>query len=289
VSTDWVDRAAYPFAPHYLGLEMGRLHYVDEGRGAPVVMVHGNPTWSFLYRDLIRALSPSYRCVAPDHIGFGLSDKPRDWTYLPQDHARNLAELIDTLGLEGITLVVQDWGGPIGLSYALAHPGRVARLVIMNTWMWPVDDDRYYVAFSRIMGGAVGRFLIRRANLFARVVMKRSYGDRRRLTPAVHQQYLKALATPDERTGCATLPGQIVGATPWLGGLWAERAALADKPALIVWGMKDIAFREKELERWREALPRAEVVRLDGVGHYVQDEAPAELAAAVQRFLGAGG
>lgn len=264
---------------------MGRLHYVDEGSGAAVVMVHGNPTWSFLYRRLIRQLAPRYRCLAPDHIGFGLSAKPAGWTYRPEDHARNLAALIEALDLKGVTLVVQDWGGPIGLSYAIAHPENVARLVIMNTWMWPVNDDRYYIAFSRMMGGTVGRFLIRRFNLFARTVMKRSYGDRRRLTPVVHRHYLQALGSPEERVGCATLPGRILGSTPWLGELWAGRAALAEKPALIVWGMKDIAFREKELNRWIEALPQAEVVRLPGVGHFVQEEAPEELGRAVGRFL----
>ena len=289
MDTAWIDRNAYPFASHFLDVGPGRLHYVDEGSGAPIVMVHGNPTWSFLYRHLIRALSGEFRCVAPDHLGFGLSDKPAGWSYRPEDHANNLAALIDSLGLRDITLVVQDWGGPIGLAYAIAHPDRVARLVIMTTWMWPVDEDRYYVAFSKIMGGRLGRFLIRRFNLFARVVMKRSYGDRRRLTPEIHEHYLRALGTPGERVGCATLPGQILGATSWLGGLWARRAALADKPALIVWGMKDIAFREKELNRWIEALPQAEVVRLSAVGHYLQDEAPDEVNAAVRRFLGAAG
>lgn len=283
--TDWIDRAEYPFPSRFLDLKMGRLHYVDEGSGAPVVLVHGNPTWSFLYRHLIRRLASRYRCIAPDHIGFGLSAKPARWTYRPEDHARNLAALIEALGLKDVTLVVQDWGGPIGLSYAVAHPENMARLVIMNTWMWPVDDDRYYIAFSRMMGGAIGRFLIRRLNLFARTVMKHSYGDRRRLTPPVHRHYLEALGGPEERVGCATLPGRILGSTPWLEELWAGRRALAARQALIVWGMKDIAFREKELNRWVEALPQAEVIRLPGVGHFVQDEAPEELGRAVERFL----
>jgi len=287
VPTDWIDRTEYPFGSHHLDLEMGRLHYVDEGEGPPVVMVHGNPTWSFLYRDLIGRLAPRFRCVAPDHIGFGLSDKPADWSYLPERHAANLAALIESLDLRDVTLVVQDWGGPIGLSYSVEHPERVARLVIMNTWMWPVDDDRYYRAFSGFMGGPVGRLLITRFNFFARSVLRRAYGDKRRLTTAVHQHYLKALPTPADRVGCSVMPREIIGSTEWLGGLWERRAALADKPALIVWGMKDIAFREKELNRWIEALPQAEVVRLPDVGHYVQDEAPQRLGEAVERFLAA--
>jgi haloalkane dehalogenase len=285
VGLEWLDREAYPFSPHQLSLGMGNLHYVDEGSGPPIVMVHGNPTWSFLYRHLIRRLSGTYRCIAPDHIGFGLSDKPPDWSYRPQDHASNLAHLMDDLEVEGITLIVQDWGGPIGLSYALDHPRKVSSLVILNTWMWPVNRDPYYLAFSGFVGGPVGRVLIRRANLFARTIMRQAYGDKRRLTKRIHQQYLSPLRTPDDRRGCARLPGEILRSTPWLRDLWARRHVLRGVPALIAWGMKDIAFREKELRVWTDALPEAEVLALEDVGHYVQEEAPDRLGEAVERFL----
>jgi haloalkane dehalogenase len=283
----WLDGREYPFQSRYLDLPAGRLHYVDEGSGQPVVMVHGNPTWSFLYRHLIKELSPHYRCVAMDHLGFGLSQKPLDWSYRPQEHSRHVAALIEALDLQNITLVVQDWGGPIGLSYAIDQPQNVRRLVIINTWLWPVNDDWYYVAFSRFTGGAIGRFLIRRFNFFARVIMPFSFGDRRKLTRAIHEQYLQPLALPEERKGCWVLPGEILGAADWLAGLWDRRALLAEKPALIVWGMKDIAFREKELNTWRAALPAAEVVRLPQTGHYVQEEGADQLNSAVARFLAA--
>lgn len=286
-SADWVDRAAYPFTSRYLETPAGRMHYIDEGRGEPVVMVHGNPAWSFLYRDLVKRLSSRHRCVAPDHLGFGLSDAPQGWSYLPQDHAANLATLIDHLGLRDITLVVQDWGGPIGLSYAVARPENVARLVIMNTWLWPVDRDPYYVAFSGFMGGPSGRWLILRRNFFAATMMPRLFGDRARLTDAAHLQYLAALPTPQEREGCAVLPRQIVAASAWLEELRAGVPALQDKPVLIAWGMKDIAFRRKELRRWEETFPEAWRLELSGAGHFVQEEAPDELATAVLRFLAA--
>ncbi|MDZ7761509.1 MAG: alpha/beta fold hydrolase [Desulfovermiculus sp.] len=108
----WIDRKKYPFESRYFAVSAGRMHYVDEGAGSPIVMVHGNPTWSFLYRNLIKRLRPQYRCVAADHIGFGLSDNPEDWSYRPEDHAQNLSALIDGLGLSDITFVLQDWGGP---------------------------------------------------------------------------------------------------------------------------------------------------------------------------------
>ena len=220
-----------------------------------------------------------------DHIGFGLSDKPPDWSYLPQDHARNLALLIDELDLKQITLVVQDWGGPIGLSYATDHPDNVARLIVMNSWAWPVDRDPYYIAFSSFMGGPIGRLLIRRCNVFATQVMRRAYGDPDKLTPELHAHYLRALPTPESRKGSYVFPRQITGATPWLREIWDRAGALRDLPTLIVWGMKDIAFREKELKRWQQAFPGAQTIRLPGAGHFVQEEAPGELASAALGFL----
>ena len=210
------------------------MHVVDEGEGPPVVMVHGNPAWSFLYRHLVQRLRPSHRCVAMDHLGFGLSDKPRGWSYLPEAHAENLEALIDGLGLRDVTLVVQDSGGPIGLAYAVAHPENVARLVIMNSWAWPVDRDPYYLAFSGFMGGPIGRRLIRRRNFFARAVMRRAYGDPRRLTPAIHAHYLEALPTPEDREGSAVFPRRIVGSHPVAaaaggGAPCAGRQAHADR------------------------------------------------------------
>jgi len=283
--THWIDRQEYPFESHYLQVPAGRLHYVDEGSGPAVVMVHGNPAWSYLYRHLMKQLRPDYRCIAMDHIGFGLSDKPTDWSYLPVDHAANLTALIDGLGLKGITLVVQDWGGPIGLSYAVARPENVSRIIIMNTWAWPVNRDPYYIAFSGFVGGPIGRMLIRRYNFFARTIMRQAFGDKRKLTVAAHEHYLRALADPEDRTGCLIFPKQIIGSTPWLAQLRDNMSRLNGKPTLIVWGMKDIAFREKELKRWERTFPEARSIRLSSVGHYVQEEAPEALAEAVVPFL----
>jgi haloalkane dehalogenase len=283
--SDWIDRNEYPFETRHFSVPAGNLAYVDEGRGRPIVMVHGNPTWSFLYRHLIKQLRSDYRCIAMDHLGFGLSDKPHDWSYLPELQSANLAALIDGLELDGITLVVQDWGGPLGLSYAVAHPEKVAALVILNTWAWPVNHDPYYIGFSSFVGGPIGRMLIRRYNFFVNSIMRQAFGDKRKLTQAAHAHYQRPLADPQDRKGCWVFPKQIVASTPWLGQLWNGIHRLDGKPTLIVWGMKDIAFREKELKQWQRTFPGAQTVRLETVGHFVQEEAPAELAQAAVPFL----
>ena len=194
----WVNRNLYPFRSHWLEVVGGRMHYVDEGTGPVVVMVHGTPTWSFLYRELIRELSKSYRVIAPDQIGFGLSDKPAGWSYRPEDHARNVSTLIERLELSDIALVVHDFGGPIGLSYALEHPDNVRALVLFNTWMWSLEGTAAEKA-SRFMGGPIGRFLYRRMNLSPRVLVRAAFGDKRKLTREVHRHYIEAFPSPERR------------------------------------------------------------------------------------------
>ena len=120
----------YPFTSHAFDSPDGKLHYIDEGKGKVIFFVHGTPVWSYVYRKLIKDLSAQYRCIAVDHLGFGFSDKPQDADYAPEAHARRLEALIEHLQLQQITLVVHDFGGPIGLCYALRHPENVDKVII---------------------------------------------------------------------------------------------------------------------------------------------------------------
>src|SRR4051812_27133025 len=176
-ATPWLDRTAYPFALRSLRLSEGRVHYVDEGQGEPIVFVHGTPSWSFEYRHLIRGLCSSHRCIAFDHLGFGLSERPAAFGYRPEDHARVFTEFVAALGLERFTLVVHDFGGPIALPFAAAHPERVARLVVMNSFMWPIEDPKL-AQQARLAGSALGRLLYRYLNFSLRVLMPLAYGDK---------------------------------------------------------------------------------------------------------------
>lgn len=282
---NWIDRNEYPFTPKEFDLPMGTLRYVDEGAGSVILMVHGNPSWSFEFRALLKHFSKTHRVIAPDHIGFGLSDKPADWDYLPQQHAANLDTLIESLDLHEITLLVGDWGGPIGLSYAIQHPERIKNIVITNTWMWSAKNDWYYQAFSGFVGGAIGRWLIRKYNFFASAVLKSIYGNKSKLTPEIHKHFLMPLDKPEERKGNMVFPKQIIAASDWLDELWAQREIFEDKVKVILWGMKDIAFREKELKQWVKHFPKAKVIRFAGAGHFIAEEEPEALIAEIEALI----
>lgn len=276
----WLDRQEYPFAPHWFHAGGGRLHYVDEGQGAPIVMVHGTPTWSFLYRHLIKALRGRYRCVVPDHLGFGLSDRPVGWSYRPQDQARNLARFVESLRLRDLTLVVHDFGGPIGLAYALEHPENVRRLVLFNTWMWSFADDRRFRLVGRLLGSRPGRVLYERFAFAVRVMFRHGIAARARYTPAVERHYLRAA------DGHATwvYAREVLGSSAWYESLWQRRARLARIPALLLWGMRDPAFA-RFLPRWRSVLERAQVIELADCGHAPPEERAPEILPFLGQFL----
>lgn len=283
---NWLDREAYPFASRYFETEHGRIHYVDEGAGQPIVMVHGNPTWSFIYRKFIKALSGTYRCIALDHLGFGLSDKPVDLAYTPTLHARNVEALITHLNLgDNIILMVQDWGGPTGLSYAFNHPGKVRQVILFNTWAWPVNGDPHFERFSGMMASRFGRFLNLRLNFFVRVIMRLATADRRAMPASVMRQYKAPLARPEDRHACAAFPAQITQASAFLDTLWRKRENIAHIPFLILWGGKDIAFRSEELDQWRSTLQQYELTYFPNTGHYVQEEKFEESLPVIKDFL----
>ena len=280
----WLNQKEYPFKSHFLSLDIGKLHYIDEGQGDPIIFVHGNPGWSFEFRNIIKELSKTNRCIAPDHIGFGLSDKPYSYDYLPKQQADNFEKLLDSLNLKNITLVVNDWGGPIGLSYAIKHPEKIKKIIILNTWLWSVENDPYYRKFSGMMGGSIGRFMIKQFNIFGKMVVKKAVGDKKKLTKEIHKHYYKHLATPKDRKGCYVFPKQIIASSSWLDSLWQQRQKINSIPTTIIWGMKDVAFREQELNYWISNWNNPKIIKLDTIGHYPQEEAPEILIEELKNF-----
>lgn len=281
---DWVDANMYPFPSRYLDVGAGRMHYVDEGAGPVLLMVHGTPTWSFLYRHVIRELSSDHRVIAVDHLGFGLSDKPEHWSYRPEDHARKLAMLIDRLALRDITLVVHDFGGPIGLSYAIAHAHNVRAVVLFNTWLWSLRGTTAE-RMSKVMSGALGRFLYTRLNFSPRVLIRAAFGDKRKLRKDVHRQYIRAFSGPAERKGPWIFARELAGSNDWYENQWRRIDQIAGKPTLMLWGMKDPAFGADALDRWKTAIPDARIRQFPEAGHFVQEEAPEEATREIRAFL----
>jgi haloalkane dehalogenase len=275
-----------------VALRDGEMHYVDEGSGPPILFVHGTPTNSFEFRHLIAALSKRHRCIAPDHLGFGESSRPRTFPYTPQAHAAVLREFVERLGLDDFTLVVHDFGGPIGLPLITDHPSHpphslhVRRLILMNTWAWPLDDDPKMARGARFIGGAIGRFLYRYANASLRLIMPSAYGDRKKLTPEIHRRYLEVFRDRDARVRVLhALAKSLLGSRAHYQSLLGRLDRLRAMPVLIVWGMKDSAFQPYQLERWRQLLPEARVETIDGAGHWPHEEEPARVIEAIERFL----
>jgi haloalkane dehalogenase len=283
--TGWIDREAYPFTPRTFEVDGAPMRYVDEGEGRPVLLVHGTTTWSFLYRDLIRTLSPRYRCVAPDHLGFGLSGKPEGAPYRPVDHARRLRALVEHLGLRDITLVLHDFGGPIGLAYALDQPGNLRSLVLCNTWMWSLRGEPLIEVASRLGGGSIGRVLFRRYNIELRTVFKAVWGRRSELSAALHGQYTGPFPRPSDREPMWVLARELLASSDWYEELWSRRERISRIPALLLWGLKDPIFRRRHLLRWQGLFTDVNTVTFPEAGHFVPEEARSELRPILHRFL----
>lgn len=292
--TDWTFGGTWPYQPRWLETDGVRIHYVDEGpRNADaVVMLHGNPTWSYLYRHFIKGVTEAgHRAVAHDELGFGRSDKPEDESaYSIQRHARHFGALMDELKLDGVTLVLQDWGGPIGLAWAVENPDRVRRLVVLNTWPGSDNMPDYPKApglFKLIRARGPGELAVKRLHMFVRVFLFK--GGTRPLDDNAKAAYLAPHPTAASRAGVLAYPRLI----PWdadssslaLGRRNEEGLArLEGKPMLICWPTKDRGFKEGALSFWRGRFPAAEAHRIEA-GHYIQEDAPEQVVPLVVDFL----
>lgn len=290
---DWLVRL-YPFRPQVMTTPTGaRMSYLDEGprEDHAVLMLHGNPTWSFYYRELVRSLAPGWRCVVPDHVGMGLSAKPETYDYTLARRIADVAALVNYLGLRRVDLVVHDWGGAIGFGFAARHPELIGRLVILNTAAFAAPNIPARIAVCRLP--LLGALLVRGGNGFA--------------LPATWMAMHRRALTADEKRGLL-----------WPYDSWRNRvavhafvrdiplrpshpswAALAEAeaglaqfrthPALVLWGGRDFCFNDRFLARWRAFLPNAEVTRFADAGHYVLEDAREDVVPRVTEFLRASG
>ncbi len=285
--------ASYPFESHYVAVRDGmKLHYIDEGAGEPVVMVHGNPTWSVYYRNLVQALQGGYRCLALDHIGMGLSDKPSDsvYAYTLQSRIDDLEAWLDTLGIrDNITLVLHDWGGAIGMGFAARHPGRIKRFVILNTAAFHLPSGKGFPKGLALTRTSLGAFLVLRFNAFS-AAAARVCCTRRRMSKDVRALYCRPYDSPANRIATLRFVQDIPlkpGDTCYdlISGMQQSLPQFAETPALICWGMKDFVFDKHFLAQWEQHWPHAEVHRFPDCGHYILEDAHEEIIPLVEEFL----
>lgn len=292
MSDAWRD--LYPFAGKRFDRGAGiRMHWLDEGRGDPVVMLHGNPSWSFYWRALIADLSRDHRCIVPDHIGCGLSDKPGDdrYAYTLASRVDDLAALLEHAGAtERVTLVLHDWGGMIGMAWAGRHPERVARIVLLNTAAFRLPQNK---AFPRLLRFArdfrFGAWLVLRHNAFARGAAWLGV-TRKPLSPEVRAGMIAPYLAPGDRIATLRFVQDIPlgpGDRAWDLVCETERqlARFAATPSLACWGLADFVFDRHFLDVWRRLWPALEVREFADAGHYVLEDAAAEIVPAVRDFL----
>jgi haloalkane dehalogenase len=280
----WVNDQLFPFESHFADVGGAQVHYIDEGDGPVFVGLHGNPTWSFLYRHIVHGLRDRFRCIALDYPGFGLSTAPAGYRYTVAEHARVVEGFVEQLDLRDITLMVQDWGGPIGFWVATRHPERFRAFVIGNTWAWPISGDRPVEWFSKTLGSAaLGGLLVRQADIFTNVFMRGGI-KRKKLTMDERFMYKRPHPTPESRVPVHVMPREILAARDLLAAVEQGLGRVAGKPALIVWGDKDQGFREPQRLRWEHTFPNHRTEILRGASHYIQEDAPDEIIAAIKEW-----
>jgi haloalkane dehalogenase len=280
----WLDTTEYPFQHHYFEVNNSKMHYIDEGQGDTLLFVHGTPSWSFDYRHIIKALRTQYRCIAIDHIGFGLSDKPKDYDYSTQNHSKTLGKFINHLNLQNFTLVVHDFGGVIGLDMAIRNPDKIKKLVILNSWFWSSRTDKDFIKFSRILKSPLLPILYRYFNFSARFILPKSFGAKK-IDKHIHQQYILPFSKSSEREGTIAFAKSLLNDQDWFEELWNKRFSISKKPTLFIWGMQDPVIKSHYLEKFLSGFPNSQVKRLDNCGHFPQEENYLETIESITYFL----
>ena len=278
----------YPFKSNYIDLEGLKYHYLDEGRGEPVVMLHGNPTWSFYYRHLISGLRDQYRVIVPDHMGCGLSDKPQKYNYCLQQHIDNLDALLEKLKLKNITFVFHDWGGAIGMGWAVRHPERVKRFVVFNTAAFLLPCIPFRISICRIP--VFGDVVVRVFNAFAGLSIYMACKKRERMTPEVKSGYLAPYYNYTSRIGILRFVQDIPmtprdHSYPLMKDIESRLSQFSGHPMLIIWGEKDFCFNDRFLNRWKAYFPKAEVKKVSDAGHYVVEDAWEKIVPWMKDFI----
>lgn len=285
MANHWLNKSEYPFASNYFDINGYRLHYIDEGQGETILFIHGTPSWSFDFRHIIKGLSGQFRCIAIDHIGFGLSDKPEHYDYSTQNHSKTVEKFLLEKQLDNITLVVHDFGGPIGLNVAMQYPDKIKGLIILNSWLWSSEHDPDYIKLKKILTSPLLPFLYRYLNFSPKFILPQSFGDKK-LPPHVLKQYTRPFASRTQRNGALEFARSLLNDQDWFEQLWHKRQSILNKPTLLVWGMKDPIVKPHYLAKFQDGFPHARILKLETSGHFPQEETPEQIIQTMMEFLG---
>ena len=284
-------QGTFPFKPNYKEINGFQMHYVDEGQGEPIVCVHGEPTWGYLYRKFILELSKTNRVIVPDHMGFGKSEVPQDKKYIMKEHVDNLTQLLLQLDLKEITLVFQDWGGPISMGFATKNPNRVKRLVIMNTsigvanadrklWYEPMVEDGTYDSLMGNMKVFIPQFM------FSTFVRKIPIDEKKVMKKAYKAPFPDKSSNIGARSFPLDIPkGEKHVSSKIMQDIRKNFHLFKDKPKILIWGMKDPIFPPKIMDVWKKIYPNIVIHRIEHASHFLQEDAPEEIIEIIKRFL----
>ncbi len=282
---------SFPYVPHYHRVDGIDIHFVDEGNGEPVVMVHGDPTWGYLYRNFVPALMQKYRCIVPDHMGMGKSSVPQERSlYWLEQHIANLEALLLHLDLFNITLIVHDWGGPVGLGVAVRHPERITRLVILNTWAfapWPGGPLPRLLEIIRLERGEA--FVLKK-NGYLEAALRGTTYKTDNLTETVMKAYHAPFRTPESRLAMLCWSRDIPvletdRSYAEMKRIEQSLSRFSNLPVLLMWGMKDPVLTPAVLRRWQEIYPRAKTYELEDASHFLQEDTPELIVKRIEEFL----
>ena len=268
----------------YFNIDGAKMHFIDSGKGSPIVMLHGNPTWSFFYRTLVEDLSKTNRVIVPNHIGMGLSDKPQDAEYCLSFHIQNLQKLIEHLKLDDFTLIVHDWGGAIGFGYAVEHPQQVKKIVILNSSAF---FDKRIPKRILMCRGAFSKILVLRLNAFARAAT--IMASAKRLPKNVRKEYLRPYNTYENRIGIYTflrdIPVRSDHKTRQVIDDIEKKLQRISSNILILWGERDFCFTKHFYDRWKSIFPHAKAIIYPNAGHYILEDVPDEVLKEIKEFI----
>lgn len=279
----------YPFIPKRITVEGGyQISCVDEGQGKTIVFVHGNPSWSYLYRNMITSLQGTYRCIAPDHLGCGLSDKPQEYSYRLVNHIENLEQVLDQLGVETCVLVMHDWGGAIGMGWAARHPDRVVGLVLMNTAAFRSKLIPWRIAVCR--WPLIGPLIVRGMNAFAGSAIHMAVT--RKMPKEIADGFLYPYDSWANRVAVMGFVKDIPldeKHPSWqeLGKVEKGLELFSKKPVLLCWGGRDFCFHDAFYREWQRRFPKAECYHYPEAGHYLLEDEFDAVSGKITGFLAA--